>query len=117
MKRGIWFVGTVAAIATCTWVVGWWMVPVVAGIYGFVRRGDAATPLLAGLAGTIAWGVLLALSASGAPNGSVSDAVGRAMRVGPGPLMALTLIYPALLAASAAASVKALVRPGTGARP
>jgi RsiW-degrading membrane proteinase PrsW (M82 family) len=116
MKRGIWFAGVVAAIATCTWVVGWWMVPVVAGIYGFVRRDDAATPLLAGLAGMVAWGVLLAFSATGAPAGSVSDAVGRAMRVGPGPLMALTLIYPALLAASAAALVKALARPRPGAQ-
>lgn len=116
MNRSIWFVGVVAAIATCTWVVGWWMVPVVAGLYGFVRRRDAATPLLAGLAALVAWGVLLAFSAAGAPAGSVSDAVGRAMRVGPGPLMALTLIYPALLAASAAALVKALVQPHTGAQ-
>lgn len=111
MKRGVWFVSVVAAIATCTWVVGWWMVPVVGGIYGFARHRDPATPLLAGLAAVVAWGVLLMVSASGAPAGSVSDAVGQAMRVGSGALLALTLAYPALLAASAAAVVRALVRP------
>ena len=111
MNRGVWFVATVAAIATCTWVLGWWMVPVVGGVYGFVRSRDAATPLLAGLAGMVAWGVLLMISATGAPAGSVADAVGQAMRVGPGALLALTLAYPALLAASAAGLVKALTRP------
>lgn len=112
MKRGVWFMGLVATIATCTWVLGWWMVPVLGGVYGFVRSRDAATPLLAGLAAMLAWGILLMLSAAGAPAGSVSDAVGQAMRVGPGALLALTLAYPALLAASAAGLVKALTRPG-----
>ena len=110
MKRVPWFVGAVAVTALGTWVVGWWIVPIVGAAWGWVKRTDPATPLLAGLAGMLAWAVLLAISASGAPTGSVSDAVGRAMRVGPGALMALTLAYPGLLAASAAALARAVGR-------
>jgi hypothetical protein len=108
MKRAVWFFGLVAAIATCTWVVGWWMVPVVGAIWGYVRRDDAAGPLAAGIAAMVAWGVLMAIAASGAPKGSVMDAVGTAMRVGPGALVALSVAFPALLAASAAALVRAV---------
>ena len=108
MKRLPWFVGAVVAIALGTWVVGWWVVPVVGAVWGWVKRVDPATPLLAGLAGMVGWGLLLAVSASGAPAGSVSSVVGQAMRVGPGALMALTLAYPGLLAASAAAVARAV---------
>lgn len=108
MKRVLWFVGLVAAIAAGTWVVGWWTVPVVGAIWGYVRRDDAAGPLAAGLAAMVAWGLLIAIAASGAPKGSVMDAVGAAMRVGPGALVALSVAFPALLASSAAALVRAV---------
>ncbi len=116
MRRGAWFVGLVAAIATCTWMVAWWMVPVVGAIWGWVRREDAATPLLAGLAGALGWAVLLLISASGAPEGSVMTSVGRAMQVGSGALVVLTLAFAALLAAGAAGVVRA-VRPAPHAPP
>ena len=45
MTRPIWFLLTSVAMATLTWVVGWWMVPVVAAILTLVRRDDAAAPL------------------------------------------------------------------------
>lgn len=114
MNRAPWFIGLVAAIATCTWVVGWWMVPIVAAIWAWVRRDDVATPLLAGLAGMLGWGLLLLIASSGAPEGSVMTSVGRAMRVGPGALLVLTLAFPALLAAGAAGVVRA-VRPAEAA--
>ena len=112
MKRAPWFAGAMVAIALGTWLVGWWITPVVGAAWGWVKRADAATPLLAGLAGMVAWGLLLIISASGAPAGSVGDTVGQAMRVGPGALLALTLAYPGLLAASAAALVRAAGRRG-----
>ena len=112
MKRSSWFVGGAFAIALGTWVLGWWMVPVVGAAWGWVKRIDPATPLLAGLAAMLAWGVLLVISASGAPAGSVSASVGRAMRVGPSALVALTIAYPGLLAASAAAVAGAVGRRG-----
>jgi len=112
MKRAIWFGLLTAAIATCTWVVGWWMVPVVALAFGWVRREDPASPFLAGLAGLVAWGVLIAIATSGAPKGSVMQAVGTAMREGPGPVLALSLAFPALLAASAVGIVRGVARRG-----
>lgn len=111
MSRALWFLGVTAAMATLTWVVAWWMVPVVAAVWAYARRGDVAVPLLAGLAAIVAWGLLLALSASAAPAGSVLRSVGAAMQVGAGPLLVLTLAFPALLASSAAALVRALTRP------
>jgi hypothetical protein len=113
MKRLPWFAGAAVAIAITTWVIGWWTVPVVGAVFGWLRRADPAAPLLAGLAGMLAWSVLLSVSASGAPTGSVSVTVGQAMRVGPGALTVLTLAFPGLLAASAAAVTRAL---GRGAR-
>ena len=106
MRRLLFLAAATAAMATCTWVVAWWMVPVVAAVFGWVRRDDAATPLLAGLAGFVAWGALLLVAGAG-PEASVMNAVGRAMQVGPRALVGLTLAYPALLAASAAGVVRA----------
>ncbi len=108
MRRAAWFIGAVVVTALSTWLVGWWSVPVVGAVWGWAKRADPATPLMAGLAAMIAWSLLLLISASGAPAGSVSTAVGQAMRVGPGALMGLTIAYPGLLAASAAAVVRAV---------
>ena len=45
MKRAIWFGLLTAAIATCTWVVGWWMVDkwvVDRSVWGVARSTMAA---------------------------------------------------------------------------
>jgi hypothetical protein len=108
MKHVLRFIGLTLAIAVGTWMVAWWMVPVIGGAWGYLRRTDASAPLAAGLAAMLAWGLLLIVAASGAPKGSVMDAVGTAMQVGPWALIALSLAFPALLAASAAGLVRAL---------
>lgn len=108
MKAAWWFIGLVGALALGTWFVAWWMVPLLGALWGYLRRDDAATPLAAGLAGMIAWGALLIIAAAGAPRGSVMHAVGSAMRVGPGALVALTVAFAGLLAAAAAGTVVAL---------
>lgn len=117
MTRPIWFGLTVSAMATLTWVVGWWMVPVVAGVLTLVRRGDPAAPGLAALAGVVAWGLLLALVARGAPAGSVAATVGQALGLGPTGLIAVTLAYGGLLAGSAAVLARALATPRAGPTP
>ena len=111
MTRPIWFLLTSVAMATLTWVVGWWMVPVAAAVLTVARREDAASPLLAALAGIIAWGAILAFVARGAPAGSVAETVGRALRLGPTALVVVTLAYGGLLAGSAAALARALATP------
>lgn len=47
-----------AAMAIGTWTAGWWAVPVIAAGWGMLA--STPRPWLAGLAGTLAWGVLLA---------------------------------------------------------
>lgn len=101
MRPGI---ATRAALLTVlmalgTWVMGWWVVPLVA--FGWGIASSPALPWLAGLAGAAAWGVLL----SGAP----WDALRRlAPRMGgvfhlPGwGMVILTLAFAGLLGWSAA---------------
>lgn len=110
MKNVLWFIGLTLAIAAGTWMVAWWTVPVIGGVWGYLRRTDASAPLAAGLAAMLAWGVLLFVAASAAPKGSVMDSVGAAMQVGPWALIALSLAFPALLAASSAGMVRALTK-------
>jgi hypothetical protein len=95
-------------MAAGTWLAGWWMVPVVAAAWGLTRREERGLPLLAAMAGAMAWTALLLLPSSPAAVGRVAEVAGRAMGVGAGPLLFLTLIYPALLAVSAAALARAL---------
>lgn len=108
MRSTAWFLGLVAVLALTTWFIAWWTVPIIAGAWGFLRRRDPAAPLAAGLAAMVAWGVLVLLASRGAPAGSVLRSVGAAMQVGPGALGALTIAFPALVAASAAGLVRAV---------
>ncbi|MBL8997400.1 MAG: hypothetical protein KJZ74_02595 [Gemmatimonadales bacterium] len=109
MQRTLWLALGTAATAVLTWAVGWWTVPIVSAALAFVRRQDAATPLLAAGAAMLAWGLLLAGSALTAPVGEVMRVVGTAMGVGAAALLALTLAFAGLLAASAAALTRAIV--------
>ena len=49
----------VLVMASLTWAIAWWTVPIVSAAWALVRRDDVATPLLAGLAAMLAWGLLL----------------------------------------------------------
>ena len=105
--RVVWFVTLVAGLGLSTYAFGWVSVPVVAAAWAWIRRTDAAVPLMAALAGAAAWGVLLLLPAvTGGAVSRVADLVGQAMQVGGGPLIALTIAFAALLAGSAAGVVR-----------
>jgi hypothetical protein len=107
--RVIWFVTLVLAIALGTYAFGWVAVGVIAGAWAWIRRTDAAVPLLAALAGLAGWGLLLILPAvTGGRVREIADVVGAAMQVGGGPLLALTLAFPALLAGSVAGVVRGI---------
>jgi hypothetical protein len=59
MKPGALVTTTLLAVlmATGTWMVGWWAVPMVAAAWGMIFR--PTRPWLAGLAGSVAWGAVL----------------------------------------------------------
>lgn len=106
--RGIWFVSLLLASTLGTYAFDWLAVPVIAAAFTWIRRDDAAVPLLASIAGATSWMALLAVLAMQGPVGEVARVVGAAMQVGPAPLMILTLAFPALLAGAAAGLVRGL---------
>ena len=96
--------------AVATYAFGWWTVPLIAALWAIVSRDD--TPArLAALCAALGWGTLLVLDAIKGPVGEMATTLGGVMRVPAVVLTLLTLIYPALLAWSAAALVGAFRRP------
>lgn len=90
-------------IALGTVLVGWWVVPVVGAVYGVVVGGTERPGLLAATAGTLGWGGYLGLMALGdAPVAGFGRDLSASLGLPGGALLAATLVYPALLAGSAA---------------
>jgi hypothetical protein len=88
-----------ACIALGTVILGWWMVPILAFVYGIVARGTKRPGSTAALAAALAWGGYLAITAlSGAPVGLLGTRLALSMQLPVwGPIVA-TLVFPALLA-------------------
>ncbi len=106
--RLVWFVTLSLAVALATWGFGWWSIVVCAAAWTWIRRSDAAAPLMAAAAAALAWGGLLVVQSLSGPVGRVADVVGEAMQVGAIPLLILTLAFPALIAGATAGLVRGL---------
>lgn len=99
----------VAALAAGTWFGAWWTVPIIAFAWGLlVARSRARAAGTAALAAVSAWALLLALDASGGRLGALGSLFGHIAGLPSGVFYALTLVFPALLAWSAAALGAAL---------
>lgn len=86
-----------------TWIAGWWGVPLVAAVVGVLlcaRRGIAG---LVALAAVIAWSLLILVDATSGRFGALARVVGGTLTLPAGALLAVTLLFAALLAWSAAA--------------
>jgi len=100
-----------AVTAAGTVLVGWWAVPLLAASFGLAIRGRLRfAPLVAGLAALAAWGGLLAAASAGARFGALVGGLGIVMGLGGGGLVATTLLFPFLLAWSAATVGEAIGR-------
>jgi hypothetical protein len=106
--RVIWFATLVLATAIATYGFGWLAVPVCAAAWAWIRRTDAAVPLLAAVAGATAWIALLLLGIGTAEVARVADVAGAAMQVGSAALLVLTVTFPALVAGSVAGVVRGI---------
>ena len=97
------------AFAVATFAMGWWTVPIVAAGYALAskRRSRARFAALCAAAG---WGTLLLLDAAKGPVGNMGARLGGVMGVPPAVLWLLTLVFPALLAWSAAMLMPRLLR-------
>lgn len=108
MRQALEFLLVTALMAAATWLIAWWAVPLVAAAWALARRSQRWTPLLAGAAGMLSWLVVLFLPSSPGAVSRLAEVAGAAMGTGAGPLVVLTLVFPALLGAASASFVRAL---------
>ena len=94
-----------AMMAALTWLLGWWGVPIVAAMVGYVHFRQGGGGWRVALAGAVAWGALLLVNATAGSVGAVARTVAGVVGAPPVALVLLTLAFPALLAWSAATVV------------
>lgn len=105
MKRWLSFAVLIAAFALGS-RLGWWMVPIVAALWGFMRPIVNAPAATAACAAACAWGLWLLLDWQGGEGmglAPLSERLGGLMSLPPIGLIIITLLLGALLAWSAAA--------------
>lgn len=98
------------ALAAATWLVGWWMLLLVAAAYGAWQARARATVWTATLAGALSWSLLLGYDAVVGPAGRLSALMGAMIHASRFTFAVLTVCYAALLCASAAAFARTLRR-------
>jgi hypothetical protein len=98
------FLLLVAAFALASWI-GWWAVPLVALLWGALRPGFPRPILAAALAALLGWAFWLLLDFVGDPAAltRIATRVAAVLQLPAVLLLLLTLLWPALLAWSAAA--------------
>jgi len=92
------------AIAFATVFLGWWAVPVVAFLWGLLAARLLRRPAgAAALAAVLAWAALLGMDAMGGRLTGLGTLFGSIAKLPSGVFFALSLLFPAALAWSAAA--------------
>ncbi|MGK2963387.1 MAG: hypothetical protein ACSLFK_14790 [Gemmatimonadaceae bacterium] len=105
MSSIIRYVLLAVAFAVATWGLGWWSVPLVAALWGFFSS-DFHRARNAALAAAGGWASLLLLDAARGPVGAMAGQLGELMNLPTFALYLVTLLFPALLAWSAAAVMR-----------
>jgi len=91
-------------LVLATTFLGWWAVPACALLWGLATARWLRRPAAAAmLAAVLAWGALLALDALGGQLAGLGALFGSIAKQPPAVFFALSLLFPALLAWSAAA--------------
>ena len=114
MRPLILWVSLALAFALATAGLGWWMVPVIAATWGALRASGERPGASTAAAAATGWGLLLAWSATQGPVGELAQRVGGIFGAGGPLLVAATLIFPAIVAGSAAGLSGALRGGGGG---
>jgi hypothetical protein len=83
-------------------LLGWWAVAVIGVAAGLTAPAGRRTALEAAAGAVLGWAAILAASAVGAPVWAVAQQVGPLFRVPALGFVAVTLVFPALVAGSAA---------------
>ena len=91
-----------AACAIGTAVLGWWAVPVVAAVGGYLMGHGRAFGIPAAAGAALAWGgILISYRLLGFPIDVFTRRLAGAMQLPPAGLITLTIVFPALLAGAA----------------
>ena len=109
MRNLVRFVLLAELFAVATYALGWWTVPVIGALWAVVSR-DSNRAVIAGLCAAGVWASLLLLDAAKGPVGTMASRLGGVMGVPAFVLLILTLVFPALVAWSAASVVSGLLR-------
>jgi hypothetical protein len=113
MRTFVKFILLAEAFAVTTYGLGWWVVPVMAAIWGTVSSGPSKARFAA-LAAAIGWGTLLILDVTRGPVAVMASQLAGVMKLPAVALYLLTLIFPALLA-WCAATLTPTIRKGSAA--
>ncbi|MFL5620084.1 MAG: hypothetical protein ACJ79A_17030 [Gemmatimonadaceae bacterium] len=93
---------TALAVATLTWVLGWWGVVIAALVAGVVLQRRRSAAWLVALAAVAAWGALVVVDTLGGRFSALATSIAGVLRVPAAALLVVTLLFGALLAWSAA---------------
>lgn len=93
-----------AAFAAASWMVEWWIVPLLAAALS-LGMGRVATPTRIAVGAGLGWAGLLALGAVRGPVAKLAAMLGALLHTPALVLVLLTVLFPAVLAWSAAAVV------------
>jgi hypothetical protein len=108
VKRTVSWTVLLVAYVLSTAFIGWWTVPVVAGASGALTAYDQKPWRTAAIAAAAAWALLLVLGATRGPLLALAGLLGGVFGLPGFAVVLLALIFPALLAWSAAGLVSAL---------
>ena len=100
----------VVTMALLTWLLGWWATAAVGFVAGALWWRPSATPWLAALGATLAWGALLLADMVGGRFGSLASSLANVMKLPAAALIVVTLLFSALLAWGAAVVGSELAR-------
>ena len=110
MCRSLSFLMLALAFALTTIVAGWWGVLALGVVWGLVARANSHPGWVAAAAAGSAWLALLLWTATQGPVGLLAARVGGVMGISGWGLIGLTVLYPAMLAGSVAATVSRVLR-------
>ncbi len=96
-------VALAVAFAAGTWLVAWWAVPALALVWGLAAGRMRGHAWRAAVAAAAAWLALLIVDAAGGPLLALGTLFGAVANVPSAVFFALTLLFPGVLAWSAAA--------------
>jgi hypothetical protein len=113
---GVLWAGRIALLALSfgigTWILGWWAIPLFAAAAAILARDVRHPAAATAIAAALAWGTLLAWSATHGSVWAFARIAGGAMGISGLLLIVLTLAFPAALAWSAGAVAQFLTARG-----